>query len=198
MQNNKLLSLWSAIRYKKQGLLVVPVAVLLCCAAVTTVAWLTKSDDTTNAFTVGSVSAEVEETFPDPYSTKTNVKVKNTGNVDAYVRAYVSIYLQKTDGTVLARKPEEGAGKDYTIQWGDSQNWKKQGDIYYYLCPVKPDGTTENLIDQVVQYNSEDGVQLVVDISTQVIQASPAKAVEDAWNVTVGADGTLTPPATQP
>ncbi len=140
---------------------------------------------------MGDVSAEVHDEFDG--ESKSKVYVENTGNVPVYVRAYVSIYLQKADGTILSRGPEEGEDKDYTITWGDLTNWEKQGDIYYYLLPVEPDERTENLIETVTE-TTKYGEILVVDISTQAIQAEPAKAVQDAWSVTVEAAGSLALP----
>lgn len=192
MSKEKLLSLWHRVRYKKHALLVALAVALVGCAVIGTVAWLTQSDETVNAFTVGDVSAAVNETFDKPYTTKENVCVKNTGDVPVYVRAYVSIYLQKADGTILSRVPEQNT--DYTIEWNDEQNWNKQGEFYYYLKPVQPDTTTSNLINSVKDLTNEaGGAFLVVDISTQAIQAEPTRAVVEAWQVTVDNDGNLVP-----
>lgn len=188
MSKEKLLSLWHRVRYKKHALLVALAVVLAGCAVFATVAWLTQSDKTVNAFTVGNVSAEVHEEFDG--KSKKFVHVENTGDVPVYVRAYVSIYLQKADGTILSRVPVQNT--DYTITRDDEQNWKKQGDIYYYLEPVQPKTTTSNLINSVKDLTNEaGGAFLVVDISTQAIQAEPANAVQDAWGVTVEDDGSL-------
>lgn len=189
MCKNKLLSLWHRVRYKKHALLLALAAALTCGAVIGTLAWLTRSDETVNAFTVGHVSAEVEETFEN--LTKTDVRVKNTGDVPVYVRAYVSIYLQNADGTILSRVPE--AGKDYTITWGAQTDWRQAGNIYYYCKPVPVNGETSVLIEQVTE-SAPDGELLVVEISTQTIQAEPADAVQDAWGAAVNGDGTLTPP----
>lgn len=192
MSKEKLLSLWHRVRYKKHALLVALAVALVGCAVIGTVAWLTQSDETVNAFTVGDVSAAVNETFDVPYTTKENVCVENTGDVPVYVRAYVSIYLQKADGTILSRVPVQDT--DYTIERGDEQNWKKQGEFYYYLKPVQPDTTTSNLINSVKDLTNEaGGAFLVVDISTQAIQAEPTRAVVEAWQVNVNSDGNLVP-----
>lgn len=191
MSKEKLLSLWHRVRYKKHALLVALAVVLAGCAVFATVAWLTQSDKTVNAFTVGNVSAAVNETFDVPYTTKENVCVENTGDVPVYVRAYVSIYLQKADGTILSRVPVQKT--DYTITWGDEQNWNKQGEFYYYLKPVQPNTKTTDLIKKVTDTTTQNGAFLVVDISTQAIQAEPTRAVEEAWQVTVDNDGNLAP-----
>lgn len=189
MQQNRLLSLWQHVHYKKQWTLAALAVLLACCAIVSTVAWLTKSDETANGFTVGEVSAQVEETFELPYSTKSDVKVTNTGTVPVYVRACVSIYLQKTDKTILAEEPQSGT--DYTIEWGDLENWKEVDGIYYYKSKLPAGESTSALIKRVTQRNNTGGVQLVVDVATQVIQADPAEAVEQAWRLTPNKDGTL-------
>lgn len=163
---------------------------LLVCAAVSTVAWLTVRDQTANPFTVGAVQAEIQESFPEPYTVKSDVSVKNTGDVPVYIRATVSIYWQNEDGSVSAQLPKEDA--DYDIQWGSSSNWVKQGDVYYYTLPVKRNQSTDILIDHCKQLQpSADGKTLVVDVLAQVIQSTPTDAVQNAWGATVDSNGQL-------
>ena len=96
-------------------LLMVLVIVLVLCAAGSTVAWLTVKDDTENTFSVGTASVQVQETFPEPYTEKRDVSIKNTGDVPVYIRAAVSIYWKAEDGSVVAQAPVEN--RDYTIAW---------------------------------------------------------------------------------
>ncbi|HIT25228.1 MAG TPA: hypothetical protein IAC27_04195 [Candidatus Enterenecus avicola] len=171
-------------------LLMVLVIVLVLCAAGSTVAWLTVKDDTENTFSVGTASVQVQETFPEPYTEKKDVSIKNTGDVPVYIRAAVSIYWKAEDGSVVAQAPVED--RDYTIAWGSSPNWVQHGDLYYYLLPVDAEASTDPLIDRCTQLDvTADGKALVVDVLAQAIQAVPADAVQEAWGVTVGEQGQL-------
>lgn len=98
---------------------------------------------------------------------------------------------QTDDGSILSQKPLES--EDYEIMWSNSSNWQKKGDIYYYIFPIEPQEVTENLIDTCIQKsdNPDSDRKLVVDIYSQVIQAEPAAAVQEAWSVGVGENGKL-------
>lgn len=179
----------------KPVLLTAGILLLVLCAVVSTVAWITVRDRAENRFTVGTAAAQVQETFPEPYTKKSDVKIKNTGDIPAYVRVAVSIYWQTQDGMILPDAPTEG--EDYTIVWGSSSNWAQQDGLYYYLLPLEPGAVSDSLIDSCEQIGTvEDGKHLAVDISVQVIQAEPADAVQEAWGVQTAADGTLVPGTT--
>ena len=63
-----------------------------------TVAYLIdQSGPVTNIFTPSEVTSEVEEEFPDPYNVKQNVKIKNTGDAPAYIRAAVVFNWKSAD-----------------------------------------------------------------------------------------------------
>ena len=49
------------------------------------------------------------------------------------------------------------------------------------------------LINRVTELKTTEGRDLVVDISTQAVQATPDEAVHDAWGCTVK-NGVLVPP----
>lgn len=170
-------------------LLIVLVVSLTVCTAVSTVAWLTAQDQVKNSLTPGSTCIEILEDFPAPYTEKSHVRVKNSGDISVYVRAAVSVYWQTEEGTVLAECPEENV--DYEITWGASSLWKKQGSFYYYTVPLEPEAVTEELIAKCVQRTEHTEGKLVVDISTQSIQVDPSSVVQDTWKISADADGTL-------
>lgn len=152
--------------------------VLLCCAVIGgTAAYLTRAHELQNAFTVGTVMPEVLETFDG--TTKTNVAVQNSGDVPIYIRCRVTIYQERPDGSVSNHIP--AVDTDYTISYPATLNeqWLEVNGVYYYKMPLEPGAQTTNLIDQCEL--KQTGI--VVDISTQAIQATPAKAVHDAWKV---------------
>ena len=72
----------------KTFLVLAMVVVMLACTVGGTVAYLTtKTADVVNTFTPAKVTCAVDETFSG--TTKTDVKIKNTGNTDAWIRATV-------------------------------------------------------------------------------------------------------------
>lgn len=156
-----------------------------------TLAYLTDTTDRiVNTFAPGSVPPSIEENFDG--ETKKNVRIKNSGNVCAYIRACVIINWKDAQGNLMSQQP--AAGTDYTIQWADS-GWQKLGDYYYCLTPVKPGELTPVLIREVVQKERQAGYDLVVEIAAQSIQSdgvdhSGKTPVELAWNVTIE-NGTL-------
>lgn len=190
MQQNRKHIFQNTVRHWKLVLLSAGIPLLIMCSVTYMMAWLTAQDNINNEFDIGTVSVEIRENFSEPFTEKSDVKVINTGNATAYVRAVVSVYWQSDDGTILPDIPVEN--QDYIINFGTSGNWKKNGDIYYYLQPLEPGNTTDNLIDNCKQIGSvSDGKKLAVDISVQTIQSEPTDVVEESWKVQVGADGNL-------
>ncbi len=153
---------------KKKSFLALALTVLLLAVAVSgTVAYLvTNSEPVENTFEYGKVSCTITEDFDK--ITKKNVQVKNTGNVDAYIRAAIVVTWKDSKGYTMPVQPEEGT--DYTLELGSS--WTKHGDYYYYNGKVAPDGSTGDLIvscSPTKQY--EDGRKLCVEVIGSAIQA---------------------------
>ena len=112
----------------------------------------------------------------------------------------MDIYWQDGNGARLWEEPKEEA--DYEIAWSvadasdanSADNWVKASDgFYYWTSPVAPGGETGVLINRVTELKATEGRNLVVDISTQAVQATPDEAVREAWNCTVQ-DGVLISP----
>lgn len=166
----------------KKPVALVALLLLLCCTVAGTVAFLvTSTDPVTNTFTPASVSTEVNEDFDG--ITKSNVTIKNTGNIDAYIRATVVVNWasDKEVGVVSGTAPKEGT--DYTIEWTMS-NWIKVGDYYYYTQKVAANGATEQLFTNCKLLdgaNVPDGYHLQVTILADGIQAEPVHVVADVW-----------------
>ncbi len=161
--------------FGKRKKIIVLVAGLLAIATLATGVTLAflfdKSDPIPNTFTPSKVSIEVTETFDG--SVKSNVNVKNTGDVEIYLRAVVIATWVKNVGT--AENPQyvthsqvpkldglNGQSGDFIIDEGDGNSfdfvvnrteegsteakawWKKSVDgFWYYLYPVKPGESTE-------------------------------------------------------
>lgn len=143
-----------------------------------------------NEFTPGEVRCEVEETFKD--NVKSDVKIKNTGNTAAYIRATYVVTWQKDDGTVNGKMPV--VGTDYTIKFADDSDWIQIGDYWYYTLPVLPfeagveTGETGVLIDSCKLAEGAavpTGYHLSVEIIASAIQSEPASVVAEKWHVAV-------------
>lgn len=176
----------SSRRYRRSSkpfFLLVALAVVLCAMVGTTVAYLvTDTDPITNIFTPTKVTTEITENFDE--KVKNNVKVKNTGDVDAYIRAAVVVTWQNDAGEVYPTAPVEGT--DYTVTW-TMDGWKKIGDYYYYKEVVKPGDSTGVLLTDCkpVEGKAPDGYHLSVEILASAIQAKPDSVVLEAWKVTI-------------
>lgn len=142
----------------------------------------------TNRFDPVEVTCAVEEDFDGV--TKQNVSIRNTGDIDAYIRAAVVVNRADEDGNLLTPAPLEGT--DYTVTWGNS-DWVKGSDgFWYYRRAVAAGAATANLIETLTPVTAGQGVHLQVQIVATAIQAAPATAVQEAWGVTV-TGGIVTP-----
>ena len=80
--------------------------------------------------------------------------------------------------------------QDYNMDLNKSDWFEKEG-YYYAKAPVAPDHNTPDLIYSCTEIaaNAPDGYTLSLEILADAIQSTPTRAVEQAWGVTVGADG---------
>lgn len=166
------------------------VCIICCLVSGLTLAYLvTSTEALTNVFGVPNFDTGISEDFSDG-KVKKDVKIQNTGDVDAYVRVMVVVTWVNDAGEVYPQIPVEGT--DYTITWTtDETAWVKGKDGYwYYTTPIAPDAATAVLFTDCtpVDGKAPDGYYLSVEILSQSIQAVPANAVENAWGVTVSGD----------
>lgn len=137
----------------------------------------------TNDFTNAIVDCEVNEMRTD--NTKTSIAVRNTGNVDAYIRVRLVSYWVDEAKNIVAKASETPKLSSSNI---DTYDWiaDVDNDVYYYKHPVAPNANTENLLEKTqITLVTEDGYKQVVEVFAEAIQAVPKKAVENSWNVTV-------------
>lgn len=180
---------------KRSLVLVVSVLVLLLAVAGGTLAWLTAQDSVTNTFTPAHVTCTVEETFNG--TEKTNVQIKNTSDIPAYIRAYIVVTWKDADDAddnVYGKLPVEGT--DYTMTMSSGTAWKKGSDgYYYYTSPVAADDTTGVLISSCTEKTEKApaGYRLSVEIIAEAIQSVPTTTVGDVWGsvASVDSNGTL-------
>lgn len=169
--------------------LLLALAALLCTAIGGTAAYLVVSTQSTvNTFTAPNLDTGIQEDFNG--SVKNRVRVANTGNVKAYIRAAVVVTWQDSQGNVYGQAPQ--AGTDYSINW-TRDDWISKGNYNYYTDPVEPGGETGVLLTDCkpIKAAPEEGYALHVEIISEAVQAEPAAAVADAWGVTVDEDGTI-------
>lgn len=178
------------IRLNKAAVLIMAVLLLLGAAVGTTVAFLIdKTEPVTNTFTYAKVSCEVTEEFKN--NTKEHVQVKNTGTIDAYIRATYVVNWVDAQGNIAASDP---AGYEYTLNETADGKWVKGSDGYfYYTSPVAPGASTQGslLTCTVVTSPESPEYTLSVEILAEAIQSTPDKAVQEAWGVTVNVGGKL-------
>ncbi len=147
---------------------------------------IANTEEVKNEFTPGEVKCEVVEQWEEPYKVKSDVKIKNTGNTAAYIRATYVVTWQKDDGTVYAKQPVEGT--DYTIEFAKDSGWEKIGDYWYYTSPVAADGETEVLIASCKLAEGASvptDYHLSVEIIASAIQSDPDTVVAEKWKVNV-------------
>ena len=168
---------------RKSFLVLFSLALILLFAVGGTLAYIvTSTNDVKNTFEPAQVACEVEEQFDG--TIKSDVKIRNTGDIDAYIRAAVIITWKDSDGNISAVAPV--AGTDYNIiyQLGD---WIKGSDGYYYFKnPVAAGAVTGTaLIDSCELLEScnrpGDNYDLSVEILADAIQSTPDNAVEESW-----------------
>lgn len=156
-----------------------------------------------NEFTYGRVTSSVNETFEEEFGdpVKRNVSLRNTGNTPAYLRALLVVTWKDENGVVFSTLPVEDV--DYEIDMTLAKHWILKdegfGSYIYYRYPVDPGESTPELIDMVRQNTyatvPENGkYKLSFEIVVDAVQAYPADAVKEAWNVDVNEDGTLEVP----
>lgn len=184
----------STFHKKKSFILLASLALLLTMVIVGTIAFL--SDDTTpivNTFEPVDVTSQVIETVSG--NTKSDVKIENTGDVDAYLRAAVVINWLDSDGNICVSAPEGGSyttGLPTITSSTSADTWFKGSDgYYYYTSPVAAGAMTENLIGTCTATTVPPGYRLSVDILCGAVQADgvasdgTTKPVVDAWGVTM-------------
>ena len=170
----------------KRFILIISILLILTAAVGGTVAFLTtQTPAVENRFESGRVTCEVVEEFKNGDATKKYVAIKNTGNTTAYIRAAIVGNWVK-DNKVVA---------PWTFNETIGSGWKKGSDGYYYhKAPVAAEGKTSNLFDSyTAPSDGPKGSHLEMTIICQAIQSEPASAVEEAWDVTVGSNGQISP-----
>lgn len=168
----------------KAGALLISLLLIFTVTVSGTAAFLvTQTDGLTNTFTPSHVSCTVTERFDG--TTKSNVNVTNTSDIDAYIRVKLVSYRVNGDNQHIG-------GEAVVPQFTPGADWVKQGEYYYYTKPVAPGEEPANaLIDSINlagSYNDADGGKQVIEVMAEAIQAEGVgadgiNAVVKAWGV---------------
>lgn len=171
-------------RSKKTGMLFLSLLLVATMMVGGTLAWLsTKDAPIQNTFLPTKVTCKVKESFDG--TTKSNVNVTNTGDIDAYIRVKLVTYRVNNKGQHIG-----GTASLPTFTLG--ANWVSYDGYYYYTLPVAPGERPEtNLTDSMMlidSYTDADGGKQVIEVMAEAIQANGVaddgkKAVVKAWGV---------------
>lgn len=178
------------MKFSKKSLILLASLLLAVCLTVGgTLAFLVATDGPMpNTFTPSQVTTSVTEKTAG--GVKSEVKIQNTGDTEAYIRAAIIVTWQNDKGEVYGKAPV--AGSDYTVTWGSSK-WDREttDGFYYYADPVAAGASTEALIASIQPGAAcpDSDYKLNVEIIGSGIQSKPTKVVVDNWGVTLAADG---------
>lgn len=176
------------IRWNRSFVVLAALLVLVLGIVGTTLAWLTDTtEDRTNTFEYAKVSCKVLETITD--TTKSDVRIQNTGNTDAYIRATYVVTIRDEEGNILYDAYETEDFKKYMTDLEGKitdVRWQEGEDGYwYYSLPVAPNEYTENLFNDMIHplsiWINEPFVDTYIEILASAVQAMPTNAVEEAW-----------------
>ena len=172
-----------ALRTGRLATMVIATVLLLALAIGGTVAWLsTKGDPIINTFNPSEVACQVEESFDKTTGEKRNVNVTNTGDTTAYIRVKLVTYRTNDAGQHIG-----GTATIPSFTLGE--NWVEFGGYYYYTLPVaageKPATNLTETMTLTSSYSDADGGHQAIDVMAEAIQSEPARAVGQAWGVSI-------------
>lgn len=198
--------------FKKKSLaMLVSLILVLCVTVGGTLAFLIDiTEPVENTFTPSKVTTTVEEDIDN--GVKTNVKITNTGDTAAYIRAAVVVTWQDANGNVYGMAPKActatncdhtACGKDYAIAYDLANGWKLAKDgFYYWKYPVSGSKVENNqtvysstgvLITSCkpISGAAPQNYALAVEIIGSGIQSVPTSVVTTEWSSGVSSvDGT--------
>ena len=184
-----------SLRTGRLTTMVIATVLLLALAIGGTLAWLsTKDAPIQNKFLPTKVTCEVTEKFNGTTGEKTDVNVKNTGTIDAFIRVKLVTYRTNDQGQHIG-------GTAFLPTFTLGANWVSHDGYYYYKLPVAPGEMPKtNLTDSMTltnTYEDADGGHQSIDVMAEAIQSVPEDAVKAAWGVdfSIDADGSLIVPS---
>ena len=172
------------------------VCILACAAVSGSLAWLISAPEpVVNEFTPGVVTIEVDEKFDS--TTKSDVSIKNTGNVPAYIRVALVPAWVDDEGNIAAKPASLKLNDDCNIAWGKDgsgyeADWFIGSDGFYYCKTViEPGASTPILIKSCTVKGEEHEYDFELQVIASAVQSLPTSTVETVWPVVVCTDVTL-------
>lgn len=181
------------IRTHKRVVLLCLAAVLVVAAAIGgTLAWITsRTYGLTNTFDPKEVPNEVHETFTQGGTTKSNVQIKNVGDMPAYIRVALVPVWRNLDGSGAGIPASLDQFTIATLPEGSTpvNKWVLDDGYYYYTEPVAPGASTQALIDTATVNTTKEGKYLELQILSQSIQAlgMGAESAQEAFEIALAA-----------
>ena len=152
---------------------------------------IARSQKEDNNFTPAVVNCEIKETFTN--NEKTSIEVKNTGNINAYIRVCFVTYWENKDengNAVIVSEPSKDVTK---LPCGN--NWiAGSNNIYYYTEAIAPGAEIEFLKNGekiILEVDANENRQ-VLEVFAEANQSLPAEAVTESWGVTLDENGLIT------
>lgn len=183
-------------RSVKPFLIAFCVCILACAAVSGSLAWLISTPEpVVNTFTPGAVTIQVDETFNG--TTKSDVRIKNTGDVPAYIRVALVPAWVDDEGNIAAKPASLELNDDCNIAWGKDgsgyeADWFIGSDGFYYCKTViEPGASTPILIKSCTVKGEEHKYDFELQIIASAVQSLPTSTVGEVWPVVVDTDGTL-------
>lgn len=167
---------------KRTTILLASLALIIGLAVGTTLAYIfTSSPQVTNTFEPAWVDCEIQEYFPNSQEKK-DIQIKNTGNVDAYIRVRL-LYNWINEDDEIVTKP---AGYEHTTVSAANlgEGWNASNTFYYYTYKVKPEELTSVMLNIPIKQTAGGGdYRLRVDVIAEAIQADPKTTAEYKWGI---------------
>jgi hypothetical protein len=184
MKGGRVMPRKSGTSKKTAVILILSLLILTVTVGSTVAYFIDRTDALENDFVPVMVDAQ-------PLSTPDGIAIRNTGEIDAYIRCTVVVNWVSVDGEgnpgghVHSTAPVEGT--DYSIFYDNSGAWMKGSDgFWYYKVLVSPSGVTDELIlDYTRLTDPPEGYSLSIRVLATGIQATPSYVVEEVFGVTV-------------
>ncbi len=166
-------------------------AVLLLGAITTALAYyITQSQPLVNTFSPAQISCQTREVYDG--TSKSQITVENTSQIPVYIRVRLVSYWQTPSGSIAGRAAQ--APKLDAAALGENWLADTANDTYYYALPAEAGASTGNLLAEgkaIGLITDSEGYIQTVEILAEAVQAVPADAVQQAWNVTVTQSGNI-------
>lgn len=172
---------------KKYLAAILCVILVLAVSGIGVIAYMFReTDETDDAIPTAKVSCKVSETLAG--NAKTGITVKNTGNIEAYIRVRLVAYWTDGQGNRVYRTASVPSfDYDATAWLADAEN-----DTYYYRTRIAAGASTENLLKSQIVLAQNGEYYLTVEVFAEAIQAEPSDAASSAWSLEIDSSGKIT------